>query len=74
MPQIIITEKPPLFLKGKSFLGNISEKKRQIIIIGGLLFFIVIVLIIAFFFLGTDYSKQLIEKASLFIPVLLKKD
>lgn len=82
MVQLITPKNNPLFSvkqEGTSSFESTNpqkisffQEKKKLLIIISLLLFIVIILWLTFFFLGSDYSKQLAEKSSLFVPFLFK--
>ena len=76
MPQVITPQNKPLFAKKNDSQekDHFFQNKRELFIVLGLFVFILVVLGVTFFFLGLDYSKQLAEKSSFFIPFLRKKN
>lgn len=75
MAEVITPEKKPLFY-GQKIVQKSSffQAHKKLLVISGLLLFILVVVGLAFFFLGSEYSEQLAEKVSLFVPFFFRKD
>lgn len=74
MVETIHVEKKPLFAQEGGKKKSLFQNKRKIFVIVGLILFIVLVVGLMFYFLSKEYSTQVLEKSSLLIPFLRRKD